>query len=179
MIMYGNAYSRNGFGSVSDRYLREAIMTATPAQRVVMLYDQLLLDIATAEGAMEAPEPIDLKSINDHLVNAQEIVIVALRDGLRLDVWEGAANLYRLYTYIHGELVQANLNKDVDRLRTVKGLVKQLADAFRVAASGQEAAILSGNAASGNAADVSGNSADLVAGSTLADQSRIAVAGAG
>ena len=177
--MYGNAYSRNGFGSVSDRYLREAIMTATPAQRVVMLYDQLLLDIATAEGAMEAPEPRDLKSINDHLVNAQEIVIVALRDGLRLDVWEGAANLYRLYTYIHGELVQANLNKDVDRLRTVKGLVKQLADAFRVAASGQEAAILSGNAASGNAADVSGNSADLVAGSTLADQSRIAVAGAG
>ncbi len=143
-------------------------MTATPAQRVVMLYDQLLLDIATAGAAMDAPEPKDLKSINDHLVNAQEIVIVALRDGLRLDVWDGAANLHRVYTYIHSELVQANLNKDAERLRAVEVLVKQLADAFRMAASGQESAVLSDNSV---------GQANPVTGSPLSNQGSIAAAG--
>ncbi len=166
--MYGSVYGRNGSGSISDRYLREAIMTATPAQRVVMLYDQLLLDIATADAEMEKPQPWDFKSINDHLVNAQEIVIVALRDGLRLDVWEGAANLYRVYTYIHGELVQVNLHKDLERLRAVEALVKQLADAFRVAALGQDASIPAGDPTS---------STNLDTAAYLGSQGRIAVAG--
>ena len=142
-MTYGREYGRNVGVNVSDlreRYLRDAILTATPAQRVVMLYEQLLLDIATATSLLVAVEPRDLKGVNDHLVNAQEIVL-ALRDVLRTDLWEGAATLAQLYTYIHGELVHANLQKDVERLRGVVELVERLADAFRTAASGDDGSL--------------------------------------
>ncbi|MHB8263612.1 MAG: flagellar export chaperone FliS [Acidimicrobiales bacterium] len=157
-MTYGREYARFAGNSVSDlreRYLREAILTATPAQRVVMLYEQLLLDIATAISLLVAEEPRDLKGVNDHLVNAQEIVL-ALRDVLRTDLWKDAATLARLYTYIHGELVQANLQKDTGRLRGVVQLVERLADAFRIAATGEDASPSSELADAVAAAAVSG-----------------------
>ncbi|MCL4434258.1 MAG: flagellar export chaperone FliS [Actinobacteria bacterium] len=142
-MTYGREYGRNASANVRylrERYLRDAILTATPAQRVVMLYDQLLLDITTATSLLVVEGIRDLKGVNDHLVNAQEIVLT-LRDVLRTDLWEGAANLAQLYTYIHGELVQANLQKDVERLRGVVELVERLADAFRTAASGEDGSL--------------------------------------
>ncbi len=116
------------------RYLREAVLTATPAQRVVMLYDQLLQNIAIAENALAAPEPRDLKMANDNLVNAQEIVLT-LQGVLRADIWDGAGSLAALYLHLHGELVAANMEQDADRLAAVAGMVGKLGEAFKIAAT--------------------------------------------
>ncbi len=122
---------------MQNRYLGEAIETATPAARLSMLLDRLELDLQRADTAFDSG---DLAVINDSLVHAQEILL-ALAGTLRLDIWDGAARLAGLYHFLHGELVAANMAKDRDRLVKAIPLVTQLARAWRGAMSGDMAAV--------------------------------------
>lgn len=112
------------------RYLAEAVETASPAMRLVMLFDGLELDLARADAGFAAG---DLKAISDHLIHAQEILLT-LRDTLRPDLWDGATQLQALYSFFHAELLGANLDKDRERAARVATLVGQIAAAWRRAA---------------------------------------------
>lgn len=114
---------------MKQRYLTEAIVTAGPATRLTMLYDAMVLDLKRADDAFEAG---DLKTVNDMLCHVQEILL-ALRGTLRTDLWEGAAHLISLYTFLHGQLVMANLHKDRDQARRSAVLIGELATAWRQA----------------------------------------------
>jgi len=112
------------------RYLREAVITATPAPRLIMLYDHMLHSLRVADDAFERG---DLKVINDSLCKVQE-VLLALRGTLRTDLWAGAADLSALYSTLHAELVQANLKKDRAQAQRVAEVVIELAEAWHSAA---------------------------------------------
>ncbi len=114
---------------LQNRYLAEAIETATPAARLGMLLDRLELDLQRADAAFDRG---DLAAINEHLVHAQEILL-ALAGTLQVDAWEGAPRLAGLYHFLHGELVAANMGKDRQRLAATTPLVRQLADTWRAA----------------------------------------------
>lgn len=114
-----------------ERYLADAIETASPAVRLTMLCDRLVLDMARADLAFEHA---NLKEINDNLVHAQQILL-ALRDTLRMDVWDGAARVAALYDYLHTELVGANVHKDRARAQEAGKLIAQLCDAWHAAAA--------------------------------------------
>lgn len=116
----------NPFDATS-RYLADAVETATPAVRLGMLWDRLELDLQRADAAFEAG---NLFAINEHLVHAQDILLV-LADTLRTDAWDGARQLGALYSFLHGELVQANVHKDRHRAEAAGKMVHQLADAWR------------------------------------------------
>ncbi|HXW36140.1 MAG TPA: flagellar export chaperone FliS [Acidimicrobiales bacterium] len=116
------------------RYLKEAVETASASVRLTMLWDRVQLDLSRAEAGFESR---DLKAVNDGLVHAQEILL-ALRDTMRVDAWEGAPRLVALYDHLHQELVRANLEKDRERLTDAAVLVVQLADAWRRAAAAEE-----------------------------------------
>lgn len=118
------------------RYLREAIETATPAVRLTMLFDALELDLARADRAFA--EGAHLKTISDLLVHAQEILAL-LRDSMDTSTWEPAARIQALYDFLYRELVMANLEKDRARTAAVAEHVRQLAAAWREAASLSEA----------------------------------------
>lgn len=113
------------------RYLMDAIETSSPAQRLVMLYDRLELDLASADAAFERAE---IPAINSFLVHAQEIVL-ALRQTLCVEAWAGGRTLAGLYDLILSELLQANMTKDRARAAGAATLVAQLAQAWRKAAS--------------------------------------------
>ncbi len=132
---------------LQNRYLGEAIETATPAARLGMLLDRLELDLQRADAAFDGG---DLAAINDNLVHAQEILL-ALAGTLRIDVWEGAAQLAGLYYHLHGELLAANMAKDRDRLAKARPMVAQLAGAWRAAISG-DTTVAAGAAIAGGAA---------------------------
>lgn len=112
------------------RYLTEAVQTATPAARLGMLFDRLVLDLARADAAFEAGE---MKDVNDNLIHAQEILL-ALRGTLRTDKWDAASGLAALYTFLHGQLVTSNIEKDREKAAVAAGMVGQLAAAWRNAA---------------------------------------------
>ncbi len=113
-----------------QRYLREAVLTASPAMRLTMLYDQMLLDFRVADDGFDRG---DLKAVNDALCNAQEILL-ALRGTLRTDLWAEADQLASLYLFLHRQLVEANLNKDREQARRVGEVVGDLASVWHQAA---------------------------------------------
>ena len=113
-----------------SRYATAAVSTASPARLLVMLYDRLVRDLVTAQ---EAAARADLETMGRELLHAQDIVL-ELRTGLDLTVWDGARGLADLYTWLHAELVMANVKKDAARIATCRSLVEPLRDAWRTAA---------------------------------------------
>jgi flagellar protein FliS len=122
-VNYANQAARS-------RYAADAGATASPARLLIMLYDRLVRDLVTAENAAGRG---DLATMSTELVHAQDIVL-ELRTSLDLSVWDGAQGLSDLYTFLHGELVTANVKKDVARIASCRALVEPLRDAWRTAA---------------------------------------------
>jgi flagellar protein FliS len=104
------------------RYLRDRVMTATPAQRVVMLYDRLGLDLARAS------ESAGTHDCGQHVSHAME-VLAELRASLDITAGGPAENLASIYGYLLRELVAAR-GGDSARLAAVRPMVSSLRDAW-------------------------------------------------
>jgi flagellar protein FliS len=116
--------------SLRARYMGDSVATASPHQLLVMLYDRLALDLERAEQALVDG---DREGSHEHLTHAQDIVL-ELRASLDVDVWEGGPRLAALYAWLVGELIQANVKRDVRRVRDCRKVVEPLRDAWREAA---------------------------------------------
>lgn len=112
------------------RFLDEAVATASPVRLVTMLYDRLLLDLTRGADAQSVG---DRAAANTHLLHAQDIVL-ELAGSLRPDSWSGGPALASLYTFLHSELVRANVSGEAGRTAGVRALVEPLAEAWRAAA---------------------------------------------
>jgi flagellar protein FliS len=113
-------------------YRANAILTASPGQLVLMLYDGALKAIALAREGFNAPvdDPRRIGTINEHLLRAQAI-LSELQDGLNLDDGgEFARTMHRLYDYHVRRLLEANLRKQVEPVIEVERLVRELRDAW-------------------------------------------------
>ena len=116
--------------SLRSRYLGDAVSTASPQRILVMLYDRLALDLERAQKAVAAG---DREVANEQLQHAQEIVLELLTS-LQVDAWEGGPRLAALYNWLIGELVQANVKLDTNRISSCRQVVEPLRDAWRQAA---------------------------------------------
>jgi flagellar secretion chaperone FliS len=116
--------------SARNAYMGSMVSTASPARLLVLLYDRFVLDLQRAAELQEAGEHV---AASDHLMHAQEIVL-ELQSSLRLDVWDGAAQLSAIYSFLYTQLVQANVKRDLELTRSCLSLVEPLASAWREAA---------------------------------------------
>lgn len=119
-----------------DAYLSASVSTASPSQLLVMLYDRLVLDLQRAVEALRAGEP---STAHEPLMHAQDIVL-ELNASLKVDVWAGAPGLASLYDYLHGELVTANLGKDLAVTQSCLSVASSLRDTWRDAAGSLQSA---------------------------------------
>ena len=112
---------------IRQRFLQDRVLTATPAQRVVMLYDRLALDLARGRT-----EPA---AAGEHLSHAGRIVAELLGS---LDPTAGgpAANLAALYGYLLRTILQAQLSADLAGLPALESMVSALRESWAVVASG-------------------------------------------
>ncbi|MFW3170458.1 flagellar export chaperone FliS [Geodermatophilus sp. CPCC 206100] len=117
--------------SLRARYIGDTVTTASPQRLLVMLYDRLALDLERAGTALSAG---DREEAGKQLQHAQEIVL-ELRSSLQVDAWEGGPRLAALYTWLIGELVQANVKADRNRVTSCLQVVEPLRDAWRQAAA--------------------------------------------
>jgi flagellar protein FliS len=117
-------------GAARAQYTREAVTTASPARLLIMLYDRLVRDLVTAEAALTGG---DVAKASNELVHAQQIIL-ELRTSLDIDAWDGAAGLADLYTFLHSELVGANLDKSLARVTSCREIIEPLRDTWRQAA---------------------------------------------
>ncbi|PZE92771.1 flagellar export chaperone FliS [Curtobacterium sp. MCBD17_008] len=113
------------------QYTNEAVLSATPAQLVTMLYDRLLLDLHRAETAQVAS---DWDAARDQLMHAQAIV-GELSSTLKIDVWDGGEGLLAVYNYASTSLITANVHRDVQATRDCIRILEPLRQAWHDAAA--------------------------------------------
>ena len=121
--------SPRDFGRV---YRANAILTASPGQLVLLMFDGALRSLALARAAFDRPKS-DFKrieAINRELLKAQAI-IAELSGSLNHDVGgEFAPTMSRLYDYYNRRLLEANLRKDVQPVIEVAKLLGDIRDAW-------------------------------------------------
>ena len=77
-----------GLAAKRAEYARNAVLSATPARLLTMLYDRLLLDLSRAEAAQQAG---NWQVASEQLIHAQAI-IAELSGSLKVQDWEGGAS---------------------------------------------------------------------------------------
>ena len=107
-------------------YIKNQVHTASPAERLLIVFQRLDLFIKQAE---EAYDKGDMKEFNNQLLHAQTAVTV-LKESLDFS-YDLSKSLYALYDYIEGLLIEANLKKSLTPLAEAKNLATQLHEAWR------------------------------------------------
>jgi flagellar protein FliS len=123
-------------------------MTATPAQRVVMLFDRLGLDLNLAEAAVSDPAAEDVEAYGTHLSHAMQI-IAELQSSLDQSAGGPAANLASLYSFVLVELVAAR-GGDRRRIAGIRDIMDGLRAAFAQVADDASAATAQATATAGS-----------------------------
>jgi len=114
--------------SYARTYRNNAVLTASPGQLVLMLYDGALRALGLAREAFARPEDdvARLQVINNQLLKAQAI-ISELQSGLDFQKGgEVATTLDRLYEYYNRRLFEANLRKQAAPVAEVERLLGEL-----------------------------------------------------
>jgi flagellar protein FliS len=111
-------------------YMDASVATASPARLLVMLFDRLVLDV---QRGLDAQRRGDHEDTHRQLTHAQDIVL-ELQSSLRADDFKGGYDLAALYSFLHRQLVMANVRKDAVITDEVLTLVTDLCDAWRQAA---------------------------------------------
>ena len=124
MTMYANPKQQR------ERYTADAVMSATPARLLTMLYDRLLLDLSRAEAAHETRS---WAVASTNLLHAQDIV-TELTSSLKPELWDGGDRLLALYNYVSGALIDANVKRDTARIRESIDLLEPLRQSWHEAA---------------------------------------------
>jgi flagellar protein FliS len=112
--------------SPQDAYKQQNILTASPLDVVVMLYDALKKNIVLGKKWIVQK---DVQRAHKHLIKAQEIV-TELVNSLDMN-YEMSEGLFAIYEYILRNLEEANLHKDEKSLESTVEIVDSLGEAWR------------------------------------------------
>lgn len=107
------------------QYQQNSIMTATPEELTLMLYNGCIKAIRFSKVAIEDK---DFEKTNVYICKA-EAIIRELRATLDMK-YDISKNLYDLYTYFLDRLIESNVKKDTGILNEIEGFVVQLRDAW-------------------------------------------------
>lgn len=112
------------------QYNQDAILSASPARLLTMLFDRLMVDLQRAEAAQLEE---DWNRASGHLIHAQDIV-AELAGSLDTERWDGGQGLLAVYLFASTKLVSANVEHSVERTREVMTIMEPLRQAWHEAA---------------------------------------------
>ena len=122
-------YSQSGALSYQKVGVESAVMSASPHQLIVMLFDGALSALVRARLFLEQG---DMVSNGEALSKAIGIIDSGLKAGLDMNA-EGdlSKNLASLYDYMVRRLLLANMHNDVETIIEVEGLLNNIADSWK------------------------------------------------
>ncbi len=109
----------------ANAYKAQQVMTASPEQLTLMLYNGAIRFVGEASMALEEGNVEKAHRAN---LRAQDIVREFMCT-LKME-YEVAQGFYALYDYIEYRLVQANIKKDRGMLEEAKGLLTEMRDTW-------------------------------------------------
>ncbi len=112
--------------SSPNAYRESAVLTATPEQLVVMLYDGARRFLYQAGTAMRN----DNVQLAHTKLRRAEAIISHLRDTLDMDQGEVAARLQAIYLFCNRHLNEARVQRDPKKIDEVSSLLGELRDAW-------------------------------------------------
>lgn len=108
------------------QYKNSKIMTATPAELTLMLYEGA---IKFCNIAIEACKVADIEKAHIHIVKTERII-----DHLRITLdmkYPVAQDFERIYSYLSSRLIQANMAKDPEILEEVNTHLRSVRDTWK------------------------------------------------
>ena len=122
-------YNQTGINAYAQIGLESAVMSASPYQLVVMLFDGALSALKKATILMEQG---DISGKGVAISKAINIISNGLQTGLDRSVNnELCENLDNLYDYMVRRLLAANLHNDIEAVSEVPLLLDNIADAWK------------------------------------------------
>ncbi len=109
-------------------YQQNSVMTASPQELTLMLYNGCLKFIRLAKKAMEEKK---IEEKNTNIIKAQRIV-KELHVTLNQDI-EISKSMGQLYEYMYNRLIEANMKNDLKTLEEIEGYVVEFRDTWKQA----------------------------------------------
>ncbi len=110
------------------QYKQVQIKTANKGKLVVMLYQGCIKFLRLAKKTIEED---DIESSNNYIIRSQDIISELMNT---LDMERGgeiANNLYQLYDFMNRKLIEANVNKDIEKIEVVEDMMLELLDSWK------------------------------------------------
>lgn len=115
--------------NLKQEYLTQSVMTATPSELIVMLYEACIKDLKLAEISLNDRK--DLDAANLYLQKAQKI-IMELTNSLDTG-YEISAQLLELYGFLLRSIREMNCKKDLSQLPALLEILTSLRDTWKEA----------------------------------------------
>ena len=110
------------------KYKQVQVKTANNEKLLIMLYQGCVKFLRLAKKSIDEN---DIERTNNYIIRAQDI-IRELRN--TLDMEKGgdiATNLSQLYDFMLRQLVEANINKDSEKIEVVEDMMLELLDSWK------------------------------------------------
>ncbi|MBP2848801.1 flagellar export chaperone FliS [Dickeya oryzae] len=122
-------YRKSASQAYAQVSVESAVMSATPHQLIVMLFDGTKSALVRARILLEQN---DIVGKGNALSKAIDIISNGLKLGLDMENGgELAENLADLYDYMVRRLLHANINNDLQAIMEVEALLDNIADAWK------------------------------------------------
>lgn len=109
-----------------DVYRKQGVMTASPLELIIMLYDGCRKKLMMAQRAIAKR---DVATAHNHLMRCQDIVGELINSlDLSLDI---SKDLLKLYEYMLHELAEINHTKDASAIDPLLEMLTQLRDTWQ------------------------------------------------
>lgn len=113
--------------NLKQEYLKQSVMTASPAELIVMLFDSCIKNLKLAEICFKDNNDID--GTNRHFINAQQIIselISCLDTGVEL-----SEKLLGIYSFLLKTMREMNIKKDFSFLPDVLDILTSMRDTWQ------------------------------------------------
>jgi len=111
-----------------EQYKEQSVMTMTPSEMLLLVYDELLKRLMRAEIALDAQ---DYDLFNVSIQKSKEIVRY-LKDSLNYE-YSISYELRRMYDFFGFELSRIEAGRKKETIAEIRPLVKELRDTFEEA----------------------------------------------
>jgi flagellar protein FliS len=112
--------------SAYQQYANNKVMTSSPAELTLMLYEGCIKFINIALGAIEEK---DLAKANTNILKAEHIIDY-LRQTLDMK-YAVAQDFENIYSYLSQRLIEANMKKDAEILQEVNTHMHSVRDTWK------------------------------------------------
>jgi flagellar protein FliS len=119
--------------NINDVYRKQGVMTASPIELIIMLYDGLKKDLLQTQMALSGQ---NMETAHKKLINAQDIVSELINSlDFRFPI---SKDLFRLYDFMLRSLEEINAKKDAGKIPGLMEIVESLRETWKQVADTQK-----------------------------------------